>query len=347
MPEPPDDDLERHHHRFRGAFILRPASPSPPRSRRQRITAFFKRTRVLVAAAVAALLTAVGLLNASLDLWGRTRGPEPSPSGTVDIGYQTFPPELANRALWRDGGTGCVEPIFGEQLHLFQEPYPSFDPEPGEGEIGVGNELDQVFSTANLVHPEVIDVDPNGFDRAAFLARGAYVAGNQAVSVILANRTAEQLVVTDMTLEVERHPPPSGTSMYFPGGDPRELNIIVFDLQEENPVARVVGDDCSPGAPFFAQYAFVVDAGDTELFRVELIPTDCLCLVRLHIHYWHRGQRQTLTLPEEPSERFPVTDNHSQRYQMLYVDNTADITGGRMEKYDCRTQDHELCEPID
>jgi hypothetical protein len=342
MPEPPDDDLD--HPRFRGAFILRPASPPPPRSRTQRVTAFFKRTRVLVAAGVAALLTVVGLLNASLDLWGRTRGPEPSPSGSVQIGFQTVPPGLTDRTLWRDGGTGCVEMVSGEQLHLFQEPFPSFDPEPGEGEIGVGNELDQVFSTAGLIHPEVIDVDPNGFDRAAFLALGAYITGNQAVSVILANRTDEQLVVSDITLDVERHPPPSGTRMFTPGGDPREFHIIVFDLNEENPVARVLADDCSPGTPFFAQYAFVVDAGDTELFRVELISTDCLCLVRLDIRYWHRGQFRTLTLPEEPSERFPVAGNHAERYQMLYFDNTADLSG-QMEKYDCRRQDHDMCEP--
>lgn len=105
----------------------------------------------------------------------------------------------------------------------------------------------------------------------------------------------------------------------------------------------MVGDDCRPTAPFFAQYAFTIDPGRTELFDVEVRAADCLCLVRLAINYWYRGRWQTLTIPEAQAEPIAVTHNASERYRMLYVDYTS--VDGQVEKYDCRQQDHELCGP--
>jgi hypothetical protein len=341
MPPPPDEDLGRHPHR--GAYILRRV---PPRSRRQRLTALLKRTRLLIAAAVAVALTGIGLLNASLDLWGKVRGPQPTPTESIQAGFQTGGLDLLGRALWRDGQTGCTHALSGEDLPLFQEPRPGgHDPTPDEGEIGDGHTPFPAFATSPLVHPEVIDVDPVGFNRKEFLAQGAYVAENQVVRVVIANRSDLELVVTDITLDVERHPAPNGTVMIFPGGDFSETNIISFDLREDRPVARVVGDDCLPADPFFGRYAFTIDAGRTELFDVEILAADCLCLVRLTVDYWHRGQWRALSIPEGESAPIPVTRGGSTRYQMLYIDHTYTDNSQPNEKYDCREQAHELCEP--
>ena len=96
VPDPLDREPDEH--RFRGAFMLPPAALRPPPTRLQRVAAYLKRVRVLVAATIAAMLAVVGLLNASLDLWGRSR-PEPEPTGSVQAGFQTGIPGLEDRAL--------------------------------------------------------------------------------------------------------------------------------------------------------------------------------------------------------------------------------------------------------
>jgi hypothetical protein len=173
------------------------------------------------------------------------------------------------------------------------------------------------------------------------------VAGAQEIRVALANRTDEDLVVTDLTLEVERHPAPAGTRMVFLGGDPFALYTISFDLNEDEPVARAIDDDCVHSEPFFARYAFAVDAGAVEIFGVQVTPGDCLCLVRLTVEYWHRGRWQTLTVPEAGADPIPVATVSTERYGMVYVEQPALTPTGEewvLDKHDCRREEFELCQ---
>jgi hypothetical protein len=307
----------------------------------RRIATFARRGRVLVAATVAALLAAVGLLNSTFDLWDRIRGTGPGTTGTIEVGYRTGEPGRVSRQLWHERETGCEPSVPGTGPFLT---VPGRDVEAGGGTVGTGHEQSPVFVLEPLVHEDVIDVDPEGFSRDAFLELGAYVAGSQEIRVVLANRTDEQLVVTDMSLDVERHRPPNGTLMRQPGGDPSPVHVISFDLNEADPVARGIRDDCAPGAPFFARYALVVDPGQTEVFAIELIEADCLCLVRLNIEHWHQGRWRTLTVPDAGSDPIPVTAVSPEPYRMVYIDNSGfAVDGPPMEKYDCRREGHPLC----
>ena len=318
-------------HRFRGAYVLRPASRPPGPGRR--IAAFARRGRVLVAATVAALLAAVGLLSSTFDLWDRIRGTGPETTSTIEVGFRTGEPGRVSRQLWHEGETGCESLTSGPPRLTV----PDGDVEAGDGAVGIGHEQRDKSGIQPLVHEDVIDVDPDSFSWEAFLELGAYVSGTQQIHVVLANRTDEQLVVTDMSLDVERHRPPNGTIMVRPGGGPSPLHVISFDLNEADPVARGIRDDCAPGAPFFARYALVVDPGQTEVFAVELIEAGCLCLVRLNIEHWHRGQWRTLTVPDAGSDPIPVTAVSPEPYRMYYIDNAgcaSPCARQPMEKYD-------------
>jgi hypothetical protein len=315
-----------------------PPPTAPKRGLLRRVAPLARHTWVRVVAAAAGLLAVVGLLNATLDLWDRMTG---GPPGSIEVGYETGESGRISRMLWHDGATACegVVPAMGP--HLF---WPSGEVEqPGGGAVGTGYDQSATFTLSPLVHAQVVDIDPDDISRDVFLELGAYVAGDQEVRVILANRTEHQVVVTDMVLDVERRAAPSGTIMVRPGGDPTPLYVISFDLNETEPVARVIDDECRPAGSFFSQYAIVVEPGQVEVFVVELLAGDCLCLVRLHLEYWHDGEWKTLTIPEPPSDPIPVAQVSTERFGMVYIDNRSLSDNSGVEKYDCRREDHPHC----
>lgn len=313
--------------------------PAPKRGLLRRVAPLARHTWVRLVAAAAGLLAVVGLLNATLDLWDRTAG---GTGGSIEVGFATGESGRVSRMLWHDGASACegVVPAMGP--HLF---WPASEVEqPRGGAVGIGHDQSPTFTLSPLVHDQVVDIDPDDISRDVFLELGAYVAGDQEVRVILANRTEHQLVVTDVVLDVERRPTPHGTILVRPGGDPTPLYVISFDLNEAEPVARVIDDECRHTGSFFSQYAIVVEPGQVEVFVVELLAGDCLCLVRMDLELWHDGEWKTLTIPEPPSDPIAVTQLSTERYGMLYIDNRSLSDDLGVEKYDCRREDHPNCE---
>jgi len=291
-----------------------------------------------VAIAGAALVGLVTLIGGAIDLWDRLSGP-----GRIEVTHSVGPADPADddRPHWSDRETECRDSIFDEPPVLTREPMEGFDTfAPSEGDIGLDQRALGSLATQPWVHEQIIDLAPESFSLAEFIDAGAYQAGPQEVHVLISNRTDEDLIVTGISVEVERHNVPTGTIAVQLGGDPTALTVLTFDLGEPSPVAYGINDDCSVGPPFFDEYVFEVGSNDTEVLQAELLPGNCLCLVRLHVEYGHAGEWKSFAVPPADEEPIPVVaggpgGNHD--YDIVYVD-TSFSEPPVPDKHDCRRE---------
>jgi hypothetical protein len=278
----------------------------------------------------------------SVDVIYRTRGPDP-PDRTVPVSPE--PSSLADSPRWDDSVTRCRDSIFNRPPTLTEGRSASEliwgEFSPSDGDVGLDQKSHAALATGVWVHEDVIDIAPELFSIDEFSAMGAYHVGHLDVLVLLANRTDEELVITDISLDVERLPVPTGTAAHDLGGDPVELTVLDFDLNDSVPVAYGIDDDCNRGEPFFDTYVFEVAPRASEVVLVRLGPGDCLCLVRANIEFWHAGELQERVVP--PADEAPfavVAGGAGYEYEMVYVTSAGVTT----DKHDCRQESSsELC----
>lgn len=322
--------------RLRGGVVLPKAAPGRP-SLWERVKRLSTRARTIVALVGTVLIGALALVGDSLDLWERTFGT--AGDGFIAITHRTDRPDRLPRAFddsprWDDGKTQCRDPIFNRPPTLTEQASGSIEEySPSPGEVGFDQRSRAALPTGMWVHDDVVDIAPESFSIDGFEALGAYHVGDLDVRILLANRTDEELVITGISLAVERRGVPTGTLAHLLGGDPVELTVLSFDLNDPTPVAYGIDDDCERGQPFFDAYVIEVPPRASEVVLVRIRPGDCLCLVRAHVEYWHAGQLREQVVPPADQEPFTVvTGGPGYEYDLVYV--TA--PGTPTERHDCR-----------
>lgn len=175
---------------------------------------------------------------------------------------------------------------------------------PGELELGGSERTDGGVTVWR--HEDEIELAERDYAQAEFLdilSDGWSQQGDRIVDIRVGNRTADPLVIANISIEVERVPPLDGTEIEIWGGGSTQITAVGFDLSEEVPVARIREGDassaCVLGSPFFESYQIHVDPETIETIKVGILGIEILCLVRLKIELWHAGKWKNLTYPAE------------------------------------------------
>lgn len=268
---------------------------------------------------VASLVAITGLANQSFDLWGNASGALNGSSNEIDVDFsESGPTSLdgppgADMEVWTNDDLSCQQ-TFGELEPLTAEADENdiATVPPGELELGGSERTDGGVTVWR--HEDEIELTERNYSEAEFLdilRDGWSEQGDRIVDIRVGNRTADPLVIANISLEVERVAALDGTEIELWGGGSTLTTAVGFDLSEEVPVARIregedASSECVLGSPFFESYQIHVDAETIETIKVGILGTETLCLVRLKIDFWHEGEWKNLTYPAKSAEPIPV-----------------------------------------
>jgi hypothetical protein len=122
------------------------------------------------------------------------------------------------------------------------------------------------------------------------------------------------VVLTGMSVTVERAPPMTGTRLTKPCGGPEYMRLVEIDLDEPDP--HPTGQDLSPRMLRLAaengwrsepvRFPYEVSAQDSESFAVMASTSTCDCAWTLEVH-WSSGGRSGTTVVDDNGHPFRVT----------------------------------------
>ncbi|MDN3243411.1 hypothetical protein [Glycomyces tritici] len=317
MP-PSDQDHDLPEYLRRGQDLSKLLGGESTPKTRNRAKRWFGKGKLIAAAVAVSLVTITTLANGSFDLWGNASGAMNGSSNEIDVDFsESGPSNLGGPAgdteVWTDEDSSCRQ-TFGEVAPLIAESDESDIAAIPPGELELGGSESTDGGVAVWRHEDEIALPEGAYTETEFrdiLDGGWSQQGDRVVDIRVGNRTADPLIIANISIEVERIAPLAGTAIELLGGGSTLTTVVGFDLGEEVPVARIrEGEDastpCALGGPFFESYQIHVDPETIETIKVGILGTETLCLVRLKIEFWHEGEWKSMTYPTESNEPIHV-----------------------------------------
>jgi hypothetical protein len=143
-------------------------------------------------------------------------------------------------------------------------------------------------------------------------------AGLAGERVVLRNRRATTIAVTDLRPVVEQRGAPLNGTLVTPGpiGGPTPVTILEIDLDAPHP-APVDADAAPPRTPFFADHQIEVEPGAELPVQLTWVTKRCTCTWRVQLTYRYRGHERTVTIPAEDQPPLRMTA-FTAPYQLVY-----------------------------
>lgn len=146
------------------------------------------------------------------------------------------------------------------------------------------------------------------------LVANGTAAEHASVTLTVHGTGPNSVVLTGMSVTVERAPPMIGTRLTKRCGGPEVMRLVEIDLDEPEP--RPTGRDLSPKMLESAEtngwrsepvrFPYEVSAQDSESFAVRASTTTCDCAWTLQLH-WSSGGRTGTTVVDDNGRPFRVT----------------------------------------
>lgn len=165
--------------------------------------------------------------------------------------------------------------------------------------------------------PDQLSQPPDGVTRWlewGVVADGVATEHNHVTVTVHGAAGPYSVVLTGMSVTVDRAAPRTGTRLTKRCGGPGYVRLVEIDLDEAEP--RPTGLDLSPTMREWAEengeraepvrFPYEVSPLDSETFAVRAYTTTCDCAWRLHLH-WASGGRRGTTVVDDDGRPFRVT----------------------------------------
>ncbi|MGM1063233.1 hypothetical protein [Saccharothrix sp. Mg75] len=130
------------------------------------------------------------------------------------------------------------------------------------------------------------------------------------------NHWPKPVLITDIRAKVKRSAPLSGALAWAGAQGGVEVIDLAFDLEEDDPQARVTNDDGTLGDPWTYGENVQLEPGQTQPFNVVGRVTKSYCEWYPEIHAEIDGQKQTFEVKDEgaPFATTAFADHYRQRF---------------------------------
>lgn len=135
--------------------------------------------------------------------------------------------------------------------------------------------------------------------------------------ITVVNHWPKPVLITDIKAKVKRSDPLSGALVWAGAQGGVEVIDLGFDLEEDDPQARVANKDGTLGDPWTYGENVELEPGQTQPFNVVGRATTSYCEWHLEIHAEIEGQPQVFEVKDEQGKPFVTTafaDHYRQRF---------------------------------